>query len=106
MTPPGAHGGTCGTGSRKHAIVTAVWPTTFEESTGKFLEVEERQQVNLYPRFFGKLKKEDAWVVYDGETDAEAELRVTGTPCSKLGADALLEQKRIDADMLFPYKSL
>ena len=58
-----------------------------------------------HARFFGKLKKEDAWVVYDGETDAEAELR-TGTPCSKLGADALLEQKRIDADMLFPYKSL
>ena len=35
----------------------------------------------------------------------KTELRA-GTPCSKLGADALLEQKRIDADMLFPYKSL
>ena len=34
--------GTRGTGSRKHAIVTAVWPTTFEESTGKFLAAGER----------------------------------------------------------------
>ena len=100
-----SYDGTCGTGSRKHAIVTAVWPTTFEEGTGKFLEVEERQQVNLYPRFFGKLKREDAWVVYDGETDAEAERR-SATPCVKLGASALLEQKRIDTDILCPYKSL
>ena len=44
-------------------------------------------------------------MVYGGETDAGAELR-TGTPCSKLGAGALLEQKRIDTDILCPYKSL
>ena len=61
--------------------------------------------MNLYPRFFGKPKREDAWVVYDGETDAEAELR-SATPCAKLGAGALLEQKRIDTDILCPYKSL
>ena len=61
--------------------------------------------MNLYPRFFGKLKREDAWVVYDGETDAEAERR-SATPCVKLGASALLEQKRIDTDILCPYKSL